>query len=279
MGAADLVPGISGGTIALITGIYPRLIGSLAALDTRLLRLLIGGQFALGWRRVDAAFLALLAAGIVTAIFSLAPLLAWLLQRFPIPVWAFFFGLIATSVAALAIRQTRPTPTSLACLLAGAAAVLLLVMLPTLDAPTSSAALPAVFAVGCVASCAMLLPGISGSLLLLLIGFYEPTLQAVAARDLGYLLAFGSGALAGLLAFSRLICWLLNRHEQLASMFLLGLLAGSLYPLWPWRSEAEPTAPVWPGELAEPMLAPALGAMFAAALLAGLFTVYAEHRR
>ncbi len=232
MGAADIVPGVSGGTIAFITGIYDRLLGSIRSFDVQALRLLGKGELAALWRHVDGAFLLALLAGIATSIFSLARLIGWLLDHHPVPLWAFFFGLIFASALVLLRQVDRWSGPRVLALLFGTGAALLVALSPAF---TLGGGLVAVFVAGFIAICAMILPGISGSFILVLLGMYAPTLAAIRAFDVVYILVFALGAGAGLLCFSRLLHWLLARFHQETMALLTGFLLGSLVIVWPWK--------------------------------------------
>ena len=263
MGAADLVPGVSGGTIAFITGIYGRLIASLKSFDLQCLGLLLKMDFVSAWKKVDAAFLLTLIAGVLTSIFSLAHGIDYLLGQYPIYIGSVFFGLIAASAATLSFKNLKAQTLPLFFLALGIGLMLLLSGNSYIQL---SPALPFVFLAGLITISAMLLPGVSGSFLLLLFGLYEPTLEAVKVFDLTYLCSFAMGAVTGLLLFSRLIHWLLENHYLNTLMLLIGLLFGSLYALWPWfLMQGSLKTPVLPGTLEnygqDAMLYPALGCM------------------
>ncbi len=232
MGAADIVPGVSGGTIAFITGIYDRLLGSIGAFDLNALRLLSGGQLAALWRHVDGTFLFALVAGIGTSILSLARLLGWLLDHHPVPLWAFFFGLILASALVLLRQVKRWNPVRVAAVVTGAGLALLVALAPAFSL---GGGLAGVFVAGFIAICAMILPGISGSFILVLLGMYAPTLAAIRAFDLAYMAVFALGAGCGLLCFSRLLHWLLRRFHEETMALLTGFLLGSLAIVWPWK--------------------------------------------
>ncbi len=232
MGAADIVPGVSGGTIAFITGIYPRLLHSLRRFDLEALRLLLRGDLAAAWSRVDGGFLATLLAGIATSVVSLARLLGWLLEHYPEPLWAAFFGLIAAS-ALILLRQVSswqaPQFIALCLGVSVAVGVALAPRLGFLPGYTG------VFLAGFLAICAMILPGISGSFILLLLGMYANVLGAIQRFDLSFIAVFGLGAVSGLLSFSRLLDYLLQRFYNTAMSLLTGILTGSLLVVWPWK--------------------------------------------
>lgn len=232
MGAADIVPGVSGGTIAFITGIYDTLVDSLRAFDlaflAKLLRLDIKGA----WQHVNGSFLLALLLGIATSILSLSRLIAWILANYPVQLWAFFFGLILASALVL-LRQVEGwnVPRAL-CLLAGAVIAGLIAFAPVANMDFG---LAGIFLSGFLAICAMILPGISGSFILVLLGMYSSVLAAVNSLDLVFLLVFMTGAGVGLLCFSRLLHWLLHRFHQATMALLTGFLFGSLLIVWPWK--------------------------------------------
>lgn len=232
MGAADVVPGVSGGTIAFITGIYDRLLAAIRSFRPGLLLQWrrLGWQGI--WRAVDGAFLLVLLAGIVTSIVSLARLITWALENQRLLVMAFFFGLIIASCLYLA-RQLRPLRFStLAVFVIGAALALMIAWLRPGELP---ATLPWLFGGGAIAICAMILPGVSGSFILLMLGLYQPVLAAVRDFDLLKLLVFASGCGVGLLSFSHFLGWLLTHWRQPTMSMLTGFLAGSLALVWPWQ--------------------------------------------
>lgn len=232
MGAADVVPGVSGGTIAFITGIYPRLIASLTSFDMEMVRLVLRFKVGLAWKHVDANFLLALFAGIFCSIASFAHLISFLLESYPVALWSFFLGLILASaiwmlagVSKLKIFDVIPAVSGIA----------LVYLISTSSAGNLIPSLPIIFAAGFIAISAMLLPGVSGSFLLLLMGLYATTIDAVKGFDLAYLVTFACGAALGFLVFSRLIKWLLDRYYRQTLLFLIGLLVGSLYVVWPWK--------------------------------------------
>lgn len=261
MGAADLVPGVSGGTIALITGIYARLIAAIASVGPSTLSLLLRGRVSDAWKAIDGPFLLVLGAGIATAVIGLASLLDWLLQHFPLPLWAAFSGLVLASVLSLVKQNYRLWSSKEWPLFIIGIGVAVFVGL------TQAVQLPitpwGVFLAGSVAICAMILPGISGSFLLLLMGMYQVVISAVVNLELVTLGLFALGCGMGLLLFSRLLQRLLLVAEQRVMAMLLGFLLGSLIILWPWQvtvssvldrhgeMRAVQTLPVTPGHYAE----------------------------
>lgn len=232
MGAADIVPGVSGGTVAFITGIYDTLLTSIRAFDIaflqRVLRLDVRGA----WEHVNGGFLLALLLGIATSIFSLARMISWLLETWPVPLWAFFFGLILASALVLLREVKQWNASRLLCLLAGAATAVFIALSPTASLQLG---LAGVFLSGFLAICAMILPGISGSFILVLLGMYGTVLTALKSLDLVFILVFAVGAGAGLLCFSRLLHWLLHRFHQATMALLTGFLFGSLAVVWPWK--------------------------------------------
>ena len=237
MGMADLVPGVSGGTVAFIAGIYDPLLDSLSALSGEGFQALKKGQMREAWNAVNGPFLLALGGGIMAAVLSLATPLHWLLEHEPTLLRAFFIGLVATSVP-LVGRHVRPWGldawvwAAIGCAVAG-----FVTSLPPLVQSDHPLLL---LAAGALAICAMLLPGISGSFLLLILGAYAPVLLALKTMDLTKILAFGSGAALGLLLFSRALKWLLSQHRAPTLSLLTGFLVGSLQALWPWKEAIRP---------------------------------------
>tara|TARA_R110002049_G_scaffold53223_38_gene149099 strand:- start:409 stop:1350 length:942 start_codon:yes stop_codon:yes gene_type:complete len=232
MGAADIVPGVSGGTMAFITGIYDTLLASIRAFDLALLGKLFQLDIAGAWEHVNGAFLLALFAGIATSIFSLAQIVSWLLEHHPVPLWAFFFGLILASALVLLSEVQRWSAALALSLIVGAAIALFIALSPVMALDIG---LPGVFLAGFVAICAMILPGISGSFILVLLGMYGTVLVAIKSLDLVFVGVFILGAGSGLLCFSRLLHWLLHRYHQPTMALLTGFLFGSLAVVWPWK--------------------------------------------
>ena len=239
MGTADLVPGVSGGTVALITGIYPRLLGAVTSVDAAAIRLLFQGQWSGLWRHVDGAFLLPLMLGITSAIFGLAGTLKVLLETQPLFVWSFFCGLVlVSSLSLIRTEITRLTPTIVTMALLGVVAMLVLGLGPGVSFPQHSAGF---FVAGLFGICAMILPGISGSFILLLLGMYGPIITAVADREAVPLLIFAAGCGVGLLSFSRFLSFVLSRARSATLALLVGFLLGSLVILWPWQEVLQTT--------------------------------------
>lgn len=237
MGSVDIIPGVSGGTVAFIVGIYHELIEALrAVLAPETLRLALRLRLAELARLPSARFLAALTAGIALGIFSLAHGLEWLLERYPALLWAFFFGLVAASALTITRRVRRWSPVSLAGLAFAFVGVYLLVGLVPLHTPDAPLFF---FLSGALAVCAMILPGISGAFVLVLLGKYPAVLAAVTQRDLATLALVVAGALVGLATFARLLGWLFRRHHDLTVAVLTGFMLGSLRKIWPWKSGPE----------------------------------------
>ncbi len=233
MGAADVVPGVSGGTIAFITGIYDELLGSIKKLGPEALMVLFRQGFFAFWHFINGSFLLTLGCGIFLSLFTLAKLISWLLVAHPIPVWSFFVGLVLVSVWHMLRQMPRLRIDTFISLIAGAAfAWWISGMTPAHAADPS---LLIFFACGAVAVCAMILPGISGSFLLLLMGVYQPVLNAVSTLNFVVLGVLASGCVVGLLGFSRILSWLLVHARSITFSFLTGLMLGSVNKLWPWK--------------------------------------------
>ena len=234
MGAADVVPGVSGGTVALLLGIYDRLVGQVAHLSAGAAAVLRGRLrqgMAMIWR-AEWGFLVALAAGIGIAIVGLVEVVRWLIDEQPVGLSAAFFGLVAMTVVTTRSQVSQWRPGLVATFLAVAVAVFLL-----LGVRAGSVADPGAVVIvgaGALAICAMILPGISGAFVLLLLGLYDPITEAVSDRDLGTVVLFGVGAVLGLGLFSRLLQRLLDRWRDAMIAVLMGLMAGSLRVLWPW---------------------------------------------
>ena len=264
MGAADVVPGVSGGTIALITGIYQRLLDAIRALRPGLWLVFRQAGVAGVWRSVDGGFLLALGLGIATGVLALAQLVTTLLALWPVAVWSLFFGLIAGSSLLLTLQLRPWRPGSLLTLAAGlVCAVGVAWLRPGELSLTPWTALLG----GSLAICAMILPGVSGSFILLLLGLYAPVMAALAQGEWALLLPFLLGCVAGLLSFSHLLGLLLQRWRRPVMALLTGFLAGSLVLVWPWKMDAVNSvgALVWPWTYAAtapgaafPLLGPAL---------------------
>lgn len=235
MGAADVVPGVSGGTIAFISGIYDPLIKSISSFDLSLIQVLRKEGFAAFWQTVNGSFLLLLFAGIATSVISLARLLSTLLDTQPIAMWSFFLGLIVASILLVGRQiQFNALPYSIGFFGFGLIAALSLTFLNPMVASDSWLYF---FLSGALAICAMILPGISGSFILVLLGSYQTVLDAVHERNLSILFVVALGAAFGLLSFSKLLKWLFSTYRNQTLTILVGFIAGSLPKVWPWKYE------------------------------------------
>lgn len=234
MGAANVVPGVSGGTIALITGIYAEVIEALNSLMVGTTwKALFHGEFRKFWQCIHGRFLLALAIGIVASVFSLAKLMTYTLTHFPVQTWAFFFGLIIASAVLMFrdIKGWRARDVIFALL--GLGLGLLVCTLSPTQTPDSWWF---IFLCGAVAICTMILPGISGSFVLVIFSKYDFMMNAVAQLDVPVLLVFTAGGVAGILAFSKFLHWLLGRFERQTMLVLLGFVLGSLVKVWPWSN-------------------------------------------
>ncbi|MBQ9583259.1 MAG: DUF368 domain-containing protein [Bacteroidales bacterium] len=236
MGAANVVPGVSGGTIALLTGIYQELIESIKSIGSKNLGLLFKGRFKEFWAAINGNFLLAVAVGIVASIFSLARLMTYLLENFPIQTWSFFFGLVLVSTVYM-IRGLKDRKLSqwLSLTVGVACGVALCLVSPS----QTSDSLPFIFICGAIAMCTMILPGISGSFVLVLLGKYAFMMDAVSSLNITVLVVFSIGAILGILAFSHAFSWLLKKAYNGTMMFLAGLMLGSLVKVWPWKMALE----------------------------------------
>lgn len=232
MGSADVVPGVSGGTIAFITGIYEELLNSIRSVDGQAIGLLLKFKIAGFWQKINGNFLAAVFGGIIVAVLSLAKLLSYLLATHPIQLWSFFFGLIVASTILVGKQVTKWSAGSIVTGLAGIVLAYLITI--TSGAQTTNATW-FVFVAGMIAICAMILPGISGSFILVLLGKYIFILSAVKELKVGIILIFMAGCLVGILSFSHILSWLLKKYYNLTITFLMGIMIGSLNKVWPWK--------------------------------------------
>ena len=241
IGSANVVPGVSGGTMALILGIYEKLIDSLHQLSERsLYQKLFRGKVSQALTQVHAPFLALVIVGALIALISLARVVEQLLSSYPTFVYSFFFGLILASIwFVLTMIDVRKPRVILGFLLGSVFAFLLVGLSPT-TAPT---AIWFIFLSGALAFCTLILPGISGSFVLLLLGNYSFMLNAVNERDLFTLIVFGLGGLVGLLGFAKLLNWLFKHYYNMSIAILAGFMLGSLRRIWPWKRDADELSP------------------------------------
>lgn len=232
MGAADIVPGVSGGSIALIAGIYQQLLDSINAFNLDSLLLLKSFQIKELYARVNGNFLLSLLLGIMTSIFALSSFITYLMEEQPIPLWSFFTGLILVSAFLILKEIKRWNWVILAAIALGTLIAWWVTNLPPTTTPDAGWF---TFVAGAIAICAMILPGISGSFILLILGKYETILAALAQKDLLTLALFASGCLVGILTFSRVVAFLLRRFHDVTIGLLSGFMLGSVNELWPWK--------------------------------------------
>lgn len=241
MGAADVIPGVSGGTIAFIMGIYDKFVASLAAINAEAVKLFFTGKFKELWRHINGGFLLSLVVGIGVSVISLATVMQTLLSDFPIQTWAFFFGLIVASSIFILRGISGWGLREILFLIGG---VLLGVTICTLSPTQTPEALWFIFLSGAIAICAMILPGISGSFILLILGKYQYILGAVSdlvagqnvTHNILILAVFAIGAVVGILGFSKFLHWILSRWHKQALIILAGFIIGSLVKIWPWNN-------------------------------------------
>lgn len=258
MGAANVIPGVSGGTIALITGIFGRIINALNGLMSfKTWKLLFAGKFKEFVSKVDGRFLLAVMIGAVLSVFTLAKLMQYLLDQYPVQTWAFFLGMIAAS-AVFMLAEVRCWRVSYGLWIA--VGIGLGIALCTLSPTETTDDLWFIFICGAIAICTMILPGVSGSFILLLLGKYEYIMNAISNLNWPVLAAFGIGCTIGIVAFSKALHWLLARYQQQTMLVLVGFVMGSLIKVWPWSDEAlaaataasDGSAPVTAGEMLIP---------------------------
>lgn len=258
MGAANVIPGVSGGTIALITGIFGRIINALNGLMSfKTWKLLFAGKFKEFVSKVDGRFLLAVMIGAVLSVFTLAKLMQYLLDQYPVQTWAFFLGMIAAS-AVFMLAEVRCWRVSYGLWIA--VGIGLGIALCTLSPTETTDDLWFIFICGAIAICTMILPGVSGSFILLLLGKYEYIMNAISNLNWPVLAVFGIGCAIGIVAFSKALHWLLARYQQQTMLVLVGFVMGSLIKVWPWSDEAlaaataasDGSAPVTAGEMLIP---------------------------
>lgn len=233
MGAADVVPGVSGGTIAFITGIYEELINSIKSINGNAVKLLFQFKFKEFWQAINGNFLLALIFGIFLSFLSLAKLIKYFLAEQPILIWSFFFGLIVASAIVIARKITEWKLRTIIAMLIGIGIAYMVTVVTPAETPTSYWFL---FLSGALAICAMILPGISGAFILLLLGKYEYILNAISSFKLDVVAVVGAGAVIGLLSFSNLLSWLLKKYHNMTIGLLSGFMIGSLNKVWPWKN-------------------------------------------
>lgn len=285
MGAADVIPGVSGGTIAFLMGIYQELIDSIKSVNGAAVKLLFQFKIKEFWAHINGTFLVCLLAGILTSVFSLARLMKYLLEFHPIPLWSFFFGLILASAVYILKELDKWSLKNILCLLAGIAVAGYICLAGPSTTPD---AYWFIFLSGAIAICAMILPGISGSFILLLMGKYAFIMESVTSMNIPVLVVFALGAGIGILSFSHLLSWLLKRYYMQTIALLSGFMIGSLIKVWPWKEqvitktaevagESLPVVdiPVLPGTFAQLSGSPALLGQAVGFAVLGIFIVLA----
>lgn len=236
MGAANVIPGVSGGTMALLTGIFERLINAIKSFDMEAIKLGCTFKFKELFEHIDFKFLSAIGIGVLVSILSVAQLLKYLFKHHDLYVWSFFFGLILASVFFVfkTIKKIKPSTIVLFVLGTAIAATFAFIKRAEGSGETSFAMW---ITCGAIASCSMILPGLSGSFILLLMGKYQTVLDSISLTkpDLGVLIPVGLGAIIGLAAFSRILSWIFKKFHDQAIALLTGFIFGSLAILWPWK--------------------------------------------
>lgn len=236
MGAADVVPGVSGGTIAFITGIYEELVFSIKSINIKAIQLFFSGRWRSFWKQVNGNFLLCVFTGIFISVLSLARILEYLLEHHPVLIWSFFFGLVLASSYVVSRKIDKWEYPKIVALAGG---IGIAFYITSVTPATTTGSFWFVIISGALASCAMILPGISGSFILLLLGKYEFALHAVNDRIILDLLLLGSGAVVGIVLFSNLLSWLLKKYYEITIAVLVGFMLGSLNKIWPWKETLE----------------------------------------
>ncbi|UOB18183.1 DUF368 domain-containing protein [Abyssalbus ytuae] len=232
MGAADVVPGVSGGTIAFISGIYEELINSVNKINIKALKILKTQGVLPFWKYINGNFLLSLIIGIGISIFSLAKAIKWLLENKPILLWSFFFGLVIASIFMVAKEVTKWRLNTILIFLAGALVAYYISIIPPMQNTESTVF---IFFSGALAICAMILPGISGAFILVLLGAYSTILHAIDQKNIKIIALFALGAIFGLLSFARILKWMFSNYKNLTLALLTGFIFGSLNKIWPWK--------------------------------------------
>ena len=232
MGSADVVPGVSGGTIAFITGIYEELIDTIKGVNLGIFKTLTKEGIGAAWKQLNGNFLVAVFGGILLSVFTLAKGLSYLLENHPVLLWSFFLGLILASALFVGRQITKWSIGSIIALLVGAGIALFISLSTTLSTPDATWF---VFIAGAIAICAMILPGISGSFILVILGQYGPILDAVHERNWKTILVFMAGCAVGLLSFARLVSYLFKNFRNQTIAVLTGFMIGSLPKVWPWK--------------------------------------------
>jgi putative membrane protein len=233
MGAADAVPGVSGGTIAFISGIYEELIATISNVNIALFKTLFSRGFKSFWEQLNGNFIFALLSGIIISFISFMRLAKYLLEYHPILIWSFFFGLIVASIYFVGKQITKWNLSTITILIIGAVIAFYISQLPSLGNNENTWFL---FLAGAIAICAMILPGISGSFILIILGAYKTLSNAIHDFDIKKLLIFVAGAIVGLLSFSHVLKWLFKHYHNITLALLTGFIFGSLNKVWPWKN-------------------------------------------
>ena len=232
MGAADVVPGVSGGTIAFISGIYEELITSINNINFSLFQTFKKEGLKVAWNTLNGNFLLALFTGIFISLFSLATVVSWLLENQPVLLWSFFFGLVTASIFFVGKAIEKWNIATIVMLLFG---TLIAFFITTLPPNENIDSLPYLFLSGAIAVCAMILPGISGAFILILLGSYKTILEAVHEKDMKIVVTVALGCIFGLLSFARLLKWMFENYKNVTLAVLTGFILGSLPKIWPWK--------------------------------------------
>lgn len=236
MGIAELVPGVSGGTIAFVTGIYEEFISSINNISLSTFKTLKTEGFKVFWNTLNSTFLLVLFGGMLISILSFSKLITWLLEFHPIPIWSFFFGLVLASVIFVAKAISK---WNLAAIILFSLGAIIAFYITTLPPSSNTDSLPFLFFSGALAICAMVLPGISGSFILVLLGSYKTILDAVNDKDVKIIITVGLGVVFGILSFARVLKWMFANYKNATLAILTGFILGSLNKIWPWKNILE----------------------------------------
>jgi putative membrane protein len=233
MGAANVIPGVSGGTLALITGIFERLINAIKSFDITAAKLLFSFKLKDFAKHIDLYFLLAVFGGIAIAIISLAKLFDFLFTNYPVYIWSFFFGLVLASVYFVGKTVEKWSPAVITTFIIG---VIFAILISVLNPASENSSTIYLLLCGVVAICSMILPGLSGSFVLILMGNYQLVMiDAVNDRNLGILIPVGIGAAGGLIVFSHILSWVFKKYRNQTISLLTGFILGSLSVLWPWQ--------------------------------------------
>jgi len=236
MGAADVVPGVSGGTIAFVTGIYEELINSIKSFNLEAVNVLFKKGIAPFWKHINGNFLLSVGTGIILSVLTLAKVMQELLVSAPILLWSFFFGLIIGSAVTIAQKIKKWNPTNIICSILGTIIAYYITAMSPASTPED---FWFIILCGSIAICAMILPGISGAFILLMFSKYEFVLNAISSMKFDIIVLFGIGAAGGIIAFSNVLSWLLKKWHDATTAILMGFMIGALNKVWPWKNTVE----------------------------------------